>query len=144
MPINSLIKNANIGIGLVNPGDEVTISFDMRGTTAIGGLVFAEFFSEVDGGGTSSAEILSGGPLFAAADPEEWTTFVFTTFAGSDVSGGITLQLGAVCGANNDCVSDVYFDNISVSIAAPVPVPAAVWLFVSALGLLGFGKRRKA
>jgi hypothetical protein len=29
-------------------------------------------------------------------------------------------------------------DNISV---VPVPVPAAVWLFASALGLLGFRKK---
>ncbi len=53
-----VIKQANRGIGLVNPGDEVTISFDYRGTTSAGGVIFAEFFSELSGGGTSKAEIL--------------------------------------------------------------------------------------
>ncbi len=139
-PFNSLIKNANIGIGQVTPGQEITISFDMRGVTQNGGVVFAEFFSELDGGGVSSAEILGGGPLFGTAD---WVTYMFTTTAGPDVSGGVTLQLGAVCGAGAGCLADVFFDNVSVSIA-PIPVPAAVWLFGSALGLLGLSRRKKA
>jgi hypothetical protein len=141
-PTNSLIKAANVGIGLVSAGQQVDISFDMRGSTADGGVVFAEFFSEVSGGGTSAAEILSGGPLFPNADPDVWTTFTFTAFAGPDVSGGITLQLGAVCGGAPSCVSDIYFDNVSMTTV--VPVPGAVWLFGSALGLLGLRKRLSA
>jgi hypothetical protein len=143
-PTNSLIKNANIGIGIVNPGDEITISFDMRGVTQIGGIVFAEFFSELDGGGVSAAEILGGGPLFGSTD---WVTYDFTTFAGANVDGGVTLQLGAVCGGDIGCLSDVYFDNVSVTVdAAPaVPVPAAVWLFGSGLlGLIGVARRKTA
>ena len=112
---NSLIKNANIGQGIVNPGDEIMISFDARGSVSTGGVAFAEFFSELDGGGTSSAEILGGGPLALAADPEEWTTFTFTAIAGPDVSGGVTLQLLAACGAAPGCNADIYFDNISVT-----------------------------
>lgn len=138
MAINSLIKNDNIGVGQVQAGDEVTISFDMRGTTEAGGVVFAEFFSELEGGGTSSAEILGGGPLFGSAD---WVTYSFTAIAGPDVSGGITFQIGAVCGAVPGCVSEIFVDNLSVTIAAPIPVPAAVWLFGSALGLLGLRRR---
>lgn len=140
IPGTSIIKNANVGIGIVNPGDEITITFDARGSTAAGGVAFAEFFSELEGGGTSSSEILGGAPLALAADPEEWTSFSFTTFAGPDVSGGITLQLLAACGAAPGCNSDIYFDNVSIQV---VPVPAAVWLFASALGLLGFGSRRR-
>lgn len=142
-PTNSLIKSANIGIGIVNPGDEITISFDMRGVTQIGGIVFAEFFSELDGGGVSAAEILGGGPLFGSAD---WVTYNFTTFAGPNVDGGVTLQLGAVCGGDTGCLSDVYFDNVSVTVdVSAVPVPAAAWLFGSGLiGLVGMARRKKA
>ncbi len=137
----SIIKNDNIGIGVVNPGDEITITFDARGSTANGGVAFAEFFTELAGGGTSSSEILGGAPLMLAADPNEWTSFSFTTTVGPDSSGGITLQLLAACGAAPGCESDIYFDNISIT---AVPVPAAVWLFASALGMLGFGTRRRA
>jgi hypothetical protein len=137
---NTLIKNANVGVGVVNPGDEITITFDVRGTTAVGGVAFAEFFTELEGGGTSSAEILGGAPLALNADPTVWTTLSFTTTVGPDASGGITLQFVAACGAAPGCLSDIYFDNVSIS---AVPVPAAVWLFASALGMLGFGARRK-
>ncbi len=112
----------------------------MRGVTQNGGVVFAEFFSELDGGGVSQAEILGGGPLFGTAD---WVTYMFTTTAGPDVSGGVTFQIGAVCGAGAGCLADIFVDNVSVSVA-PIPVPAAVWLFGSALGLLGLSRRKKA
>lgn len=137
-PIDNVIKQANVGVGMVAPGQEFTISFDMRGATEAGGVVFAEFFSELDGGGISAGSILGGGPIFANAD---WTTYVFTAIAGPDVSGGVTLQLKAGCGAVVGCVADVYFDNISIT---TVPVPAAFWLFGSALGLMGWLKRRGA
>lgn len=140
-PGNTIIKSANRGIGVVTPGAEVTITFDARGSTANGGVAFAEFFSEIDGGGVSSSEILGGAPLALDADPMVWTTFTFTAIAGADVSGGVTLQFAAICGAVVDCVSDIYFDNVSMS---AVPVPAALWLFGSALGMLGWTRRRAA
>ena len=45
----SLFKQANVGVGVVTPGETVTIEFDARGTTAIGGVVFAELFSMIGG-----------------------------------------------------------------------------------------------
>lgn len=137
----SLIKNANIGIGQVAPGQRIDITFDARGAFGAGGVAFAEFFSEIDGGGTSSAEILGGGPLMLAADPAEWTSFAFTVFAGPDVSGGVTLQFAAVTGADPSSVANLFIDNVTVS---TIPVPAAVWLFASGLGLLGLRRRRAA
>ena len=135
-------KNANIGIGVVQPNSSATISFDLFGSLeGAGGVIFAEFFSELDGGGTSSSVILGGGPLFPT---DTWTTYTFTTPTGADVSGGVTLQLKADCGANPGCTVDAYFDNISVNVEA-VPVPAAVWLFGSGLlGLVGVARRRKS
>ena len=59
----------------------------------------AAFFSEVDGGGVSSAVILGGAPLALDPDPTVWTSYSFTTAAGPDVSGGVTLQLAAITGA---------------------------------------------
>ena len=141
-PCDVLFKNANRGIGEAEAGGSITIQFDYRGTQLDGGVIFAELFSELDGGGVSDAQLLGGGPLFGTS---EWQTATFTTTLGSDVSGGVTLQLKSGCGGAPSCVSEAYFDNVKMLIANPVPVPAAAWLFGSALiGLAGLGRKRKA
>jgi len=33
---------------------------------------------------------------------------------GPDVSGGVTLQFTAICGAVAGCVSDIFIDNVSI------------------------------
>ncbi|WP_428386143.1 PEP-CTERM sorting domain-containing protein [Mucisphaera sp.] len=123
---SAVIKQANLGIGTVQPGDLIDISFAAKGEGVIGGVVFAEFFSELDGGGTSSAEILGGGPLPLTSD---YQVFNFQTTAGADVSGGVTLQFATVTGGATGSVSILFIDDASVSI---VPEPAS-------LGLLGAG-----
>ena len=123
----ALMKNANIGIGIVVPGETITISFDARGSFAAGGVAFAEFFSEIEGGGTSSSEILGGGPLALNPDQEVWTTFSFTTSAGPDVSGGVTIHLTATTGADQASEALVYYDNVSVTVEGPVPVEETTW-----------------
>ena len=123
----ALMKNANIGIGIVEPGMSVTISFDARGSLAAGGVAFAEFFSELEGGGVSASEILGGAPLAINADPEVWTSFSFTTVTGPDVSGGVTLQLTATTGADSASMADMYYDNISVIVDAVVATEGTTW-----------------
>ena len=139
---NSLFKNANVGIGVVAPNSAYTVSFDARGSFATpGGVAFAEFFSEVSGGGVSKAEILGGAPLAINPDPNVWTSFTFTGTTGPDVGGGVTLQLGATNGPAAGTF--MVYDNIIIDVTA-VPVPAAVWLFGSGLlGLVGVARRRK-
>ncbi|MEZ6014621.1 MAG: hypothetical protein R3F49_05880 [Planctomycetota bacterium] len=114
----AVIKQANLGVGLVNPGDAVTISFAAKGTLGVGGVIFAEFFSELAGGGVSASEILSGGPLNVTGT---WQTFNFMTVAGPNVSGGITLQFAAVPGAIVGSTAEVLIDDVSVSLAASGP-----------------------
>ncbi len=111
-----VVKQANVGVGVVSPGDEINISFSAKGSGTVGGEAFAEFFSELTGGGVSSSVILGGGPLALTND---YQTFNFTTFAGSDVSGGVTLQLNAVAGAAIGSTSRLFIDDISVSLANP-------------------------
>ncbi len=119
----SLIKNANIGIGpgwpgadAVQPGEEIQISFDVRGSTDVGGVAFAELFSELNGGGVSQSELLGGAPLTIDPDPTVWTTNTFTTTTGPDVSGGITLQLAAITGGAPGSFANVFFDNVRITI----------------------------
>ena len=143
-PVDALIKNANLGAGFLTPGAPVTITWDMRGSLeGAGGVIFVELFSELAGGGTSKAEIYTGAPLAPNAD---WTPYSWTTTLGPDVDGGVTLQLKASCGPVVGCGVDSYFDNITITTdVAPVPLPAAAWLFGSALmGLVGMSRRRKS
>jgi hypothetical protein len=99
-----------------------------------------ELFSELSGGGTSKSELLLVNPTGTTG----WQTFAFDAILGSDVSGGITLQLKAACGAVAGCTSEAYFDNVSVTAdVSAVPVPAAAWLFGSGLlGLVGVARRK--
>ena len=116
---DTVIKFANLTPGDFTAGETIHISFDMRGSVEPGGVVFAEFFSEIAGGGTSSAEILfDNGPIFPNADAQTWTNFRTTTVAGSDTTGGVSLQLKALSGGGN--LSDIYFDNVCVS-KSPCP-----------------------
>ena len=138
----AVIKLANLGAGSLVANSMVTISFDARGFGINGGVAFAELFSEIAGGGTSSSEILGGGPLALNADSAIWESFSFTTMLGPDVSGGLTLQFAAVTGAAAGSVMGLYLDNISID-AQVVPLPAAAWLMLSGIGAL-FGFRRFA
>jgi hypothetical protein len=119
----SLFKQANVGIGTVMPTQTVYISFSARGTLAAGGVAFAEFFSELSGGGTSSSAILGGGPLAVNGDPNVWTPFTFTETTGADVSGGVTLQLTGTTGGDPSSVADMFYDDICISVIPGVCFP---------------------
>lgn len=135
--VAGVVKQANIGIGIVNPGDEITISFKAKGDFLNGGVLFAELFSELDGGGTSASEILGGGPLFVASEAD-YQMFMFTAFAGPDVSGGITLQFNAATGAVPGSLSLAFIDDVSVSVI-PTPATAAM---LGLGGLVAVRRRR--
>lgn len=130
------LKQANIGIGTVIPGQEVTISFDAKGVQGVAGVVFAELFSELSGGGTSASVILGGGPLPLT---DQYQSFSFTTLAGADVSGGITLQFNAATGAVSGSTAELFVDNVSVSV---IPEPTAIVMTLATLGLGFCGRRR--
>ena len=95
-------------------GDTITVSFDMKGTAGAGGVIFPELFSEFSGGGATN-QILET----IAAPTADWTTYSYTTTAGADVSGGITMQFGVVCGGVSGCFADVFIDNVSFVFTSP-------------------------
>ncbi|HSN71188.1 MAG TPA: carbohydrate binding domain-containing protein, partial [Steroidobacteraceae bacterium] len=108
---NPVLKQANLAIGTVAPGDTIVISFDMKGSTSAGGVIFPELFSERADG--ASNEILDT----IVAPTADWTTYSYSATAGADVTNGITFQLGVVCGGVVGCSADVFIDNVSISIA---------------------------
>ncbi len=111
IPGNPTLKQSNLAAGSLTAGQQVTVSFDWKGTDANGGVVDVVLFSELSGGGVSQTDqILSGGGF-----PTDWTTVgPLTITLGPDVSGGVTLQFTAICGGAAGCVSDVFVDNVSV------------------------------
>ncbi|MGB5333722.1 MAG: family 16 glycosylhydrolase [Woeseiaceae bacterium] len=110
----SIIKQANLTP--VSIGQTATITFSARGSFGTGGVAFAEFFTEISGGGTSSSQILGGGPLTLDADPNVWSDFSFVIPITTDVSGGVTLQLTGTTGGDAASFADVYYDDISIVI----------------------------
>lgn len=124
----NIIKQANLLPGEWTEGQQVDIQFDIRGTAGAGGVLFAEMFSELSGGGTSKAEILGGGPLFPNADPNVWTTYEFSSTVGPDSTGGITLQFNSACAPIEGCIADYSIDNVTITadIEAPVPPPRPI------------------
>lgn len=129
----ALIKQSGMGAGLINAGDEITISFWAKDLNGPGGVNFCEFFSINDAGGVTGGGILGGAPLFAGAD---WTFFSFTTNAAADVSGGVTIQFTASTGAFDGSTSEFFLDDVMVTV---VPAPTSVAL----LGLGGLVATRR-
>lgn len=112
---NSFIRQANLGAGILTPGESVTITFDARGRYGIGGVAFAELFTLDAGNGVTKSEILGGAPLAINEDPEVWTPFSFTTTVGPDAMGGLSFMLGATNGAVSMETTTMWYDNVSVA-----------------------------
>ena len=106
---NPVIKQERRGIGVVTGGQTVTISFDMQGSAADGGVIFPELISEGAGGATVS-NILET----ITAPTAGWTTYSYTPAVAADVTEGITFQIAVVCGGAPTCSADVFIDNVSV------------------------------
>ena len=142
------IKVERLAEGLLTNGAPVTVSFDARSPLQtvdinagdfVGNVVFiAELFTERTGDNGASNEILLGPPTWLTQD---WQTFTFNTVLGPDAGGGVSLLFKADCGANPTCRFTALIDNVTIDTQV-VPVPAAVWLFGSAIGLLGWMRKR--
>ena len=147
VPTGATMKFANVGAGQLTPGQAFNVNFDWKGTNGIGGVIDIRVFSELSGGGVSKTDILAGGT--GAGLTADWTSFSaggIDLTTGTDVSGGVTVEFTAICGADAGCFSFLAVDNVTVTADVPaVPVPAAVWLFGSGLlGLVGVARRRKS
>ena len=128
------------GIGFVDLSEFGANSPNSQLQQSLSTSIGTQYIFSYDQKGAS--EVVLGGTLLAltaGATSNGWTTFTSMFTATSTLS---LLSLNNL-GTNNPIV---FVDNVSlteIDISA-VPVPAAVWLFGTALvGLIGYGKRRK-
>ena len=113
-PQDVLLNQANLAIDTVMPGDTIVISFDLYGSlSGVSGVVFVEAISEIAGGSESARSFIGPAPITPTTT---WTSYSETITVGSDVSGGLTLQLKAGCGPVPGCGVEAYFDNVSIAI----------------------------
>ena len=111
-PSTLVLQQQTIGQGVVQPGDTINISFDLKGTAANGGVVNVEFFSErAVGVDQQFLETI-------AAPTATYSTFTYSVTASDDVSRGVTLQFALACGAVDGCMANVDLDNVSISLPA--------------------------
>ena len=92
-------------------------------------------------------DFTDGGESFNSNDttnlPIDWGSYTVDLLISPDMVGD-TLSFGFGAVSTNNEGSGVFYDNLSFARVAPVPVPAAVWLFGSGLlGLVGVARRRK-
>ncbi|MBT8086208.1 MAG: carbohydrate binding domain-containing protein, partial [Woeseia sp.] len=125
-PNDILLSQVALGAGTIATGDEINVSFDLYGSlSGAGGVVFVEviFLNSAgeDEGGRNFV-----GPAAPYTPTTTWTTHSGTVIAGTgaatdgwDVSGGVTLQLKAACGAIDGCGVDASFDNVTFTISTP-------------------------
>jgi hypothetical protein len=115
------------------PGETTTMtqvggaSFDLLSLdyTRVGSLAPYQVVGHIDGGGSVSASFSGVGEVF------EWNLFNFD-------SSWINLTSVDIIGTPLD-----FYGIDNVVVVSAVPLPAAVWLFGSALAGLGWMRRRK-
>ncbi len=114
-PSNPAFKQEGIGVGTVIAGDVVQITFDHIGSVVQPGAVFnVLLFGEGAAPGASFTHVFSPAPALTGS----WTTFTgtFTIPAGTDVTGGISFLIEAVCGGDAGCSVSANIDNVSVTL----------------------------
>ena len=125
---------ASIGIGL-NNGAVATFSNTIEPSFDFYGF---EFFNGGIETITITGEKLSGGSVTTVVDVSSISGFDWTTEAGyTEFTDIVSLSFTA---ATSTPSSFIFIDNIQANI---VPVPAAVWLFGSALAGLGWMRRKQ-
>jgi len=107
--------------GSAVPGT-VFYSFDLKlGEADLGGVFFVEIFAE-----NAQNAVISNGPgLLGNYTPANWTTFS-GSFVAPPNTDHLTIQFGAITGANIGSKSSMLIDNVDLN-QGSVPVEAVTW-----------------
>lgn len=125
-------------------GQTYTFSFDAK----LGNLeapsqaeAFIKVLKSSDGSYIELANIVFDSDAMLTTD---WSGGSISLLIDAGMAGEL-VQIGFNTTATDWAPSGVVYDNLSFAQASPVPVPAAAWLFGSALlGLAGIGRKRSA
>jgi hypothetical protein len=138
--LGSVIKQERIHGGLLTANDNVTLTFDYRGTLGPGAVINLGLFSETTNGPVSQSDRVSITTL--DPDPSVWNTYSNTFALGPDVSDGISFEISVATAAITGSEADVYFDNISI-MGDVIPEPTSALLIVGSAGALSIIRRNK-
>lgn len=144
---NSAVVLDNVSWGFSGGGNAYTTAFDATTTLAAGTSLSMSNNSCVQtlGSVCTSTNVLSGmaGPNFYTGIGSDNLTTCANNRCSVDVSlSGSTLTV-VIKRALSESASSTAYQSYTMSFAQ-VPVPAAVWLFGSALGLMGLARRKAA
>jgi len=107
---NPFVRQQRVGEGVITAGQALTVSFDMKGAAADGGVVNAILFTEAPAG-VSKTHILT-----TIVPPADWTNYTFNVTAGDNPEWGVAILLQPACGAVNGCEVTAYFDNVIITV----------------------------
>lgn len=121
----------NIGTGTPNPAD-------LPGINSLPGSWLLSFALDTD---PNKGSCPLGGGQVCGINPTEWVTFHATT--GFDLLAALNSGL-VRAGLHIRSISPTGESDSYITVGNPVPLPAAAWLFGSALlGFIGFSVRRR-
>ncbi len=112
----SRISQQKIAIGAVTPGQDLVLSFDIKGT-AENGAVFNGNVQTFDPTGVTATAVLDN-----VVPTDTWQTITMPFTVGPKADWGLNILLGPVCGAVAGCAMNVELDNILIAAAGGEPI----------------------
>ena len=124
----------------VGPSAFVNVAAGFTGTVSFNYAALADstfnVYSDLNGAGNvvGTFSLTANNPAYDAVNPQPLSVWSFASIVLN--GNGRSIDFGAAA-------NTAQFDNLSLDTPAPVPLPGAAWLMVSALGGLGSLARRK-
>ena len=137
----TITKSIDPSIGVINMGGGVFAPFDSyySGISGPDGFGSGGFAPAADGSGDRYGVNFTGSRVIIV--PDGYVSNAALSASSLLFSGENFASLGITPGSYEWSWAN---DSITLNAVAPVPIPAAVWLFGSALGLLGWMRRKAA
>ena len=132
-------------VGIIGAGDigtTVDVTLDAKLGNIVGSPTTAAAFIKVIKTSDSSFATLASTFVDTHTIAAGWQGISLSLALSDAAYAGETLQIGFINVASGGADSGVFYDNINVTNMSAVPVPAAAWLFGSALMGLAAARRK--